>query len=105
MYHYSKAEQETTIVWDEEERIAKVYTASPVTMRKLDKLCAACPSEYRRTWVEQNGDKVTAARYEVGNCKLVRFCKPVMLTEEQKDAARERGKQNAERLASYRRRT
>ena len=31
----SKAERETTILWDEEERVVHVYSASPVVWRKL----------------------------------------------------------------------
>lgn len=99
---YSKAEQETSIVWDEEQKVARIYTASPATMRKLDKLCEACPDEYTRTWTETDKkDRVTAAKYEVA-AKLVKFAKPVVRTDEQIQAARERGKANAERLARYR---
>ena len=36
---YTRMEQETSIVWDEEEKVARIYTASPVSMRKLDRLC------------------------------------------------------------------
>ena len=44
---YSRMEQETSIVWDEEEQIAHIYAASPVTMRKLDKLVAEFPDVYK----------------------------------------------------------
>lgn len=100
--NYTKVEQETSIVWDEEQKVARIYTASPATMRKLDKLCETCPDEYIRTWTEtdKNG-RVTAAKYEVA-AKFIRFAKPVVRTEEQIQAARERGKANAERLARYR---
>ena len=99
---YSRAEQETSIVWDEEQKVALIYTASPATMRKLDKLCEVCPDEYTRTWTETDKKgRVTAAKYEVA-AKLVKFGKPVVRTEEQIQAARERGKANAERLARYR---
>ena len=36
---YMRSEQETSIVWDEEEKVARIWTASPVSMRKLDRLC------------------------------------------------------------------
>ena len=73
---YSRGEQETSIVWDEEEKVARIYTASPVSMRKLDRLCEAYPAEYKRTWTEADGEgRVTAARYETG-CKRVKFGKP-----------------------------
>lgn len=100
--NYSRSEQETSIVWDEEQKVARIYTASPISMRKLDKLCEVCPDEYRRTWIEiDKKDRVTAAKYEV-TAKLIKFAKPVVRTEEQIQAAKERGKANAERLARYR---
>ena len=96
MIHYTLAERETTIVWDDEERVAKVYTASPISMRKLDKLCAECPDTYKRTWVEQDGDKVTAARYEVASC-YIRFAKPAS------EARKANGRRVAEMMAERRR--
>ena len=88
--NYSRAEQETSIVWDEEEKIAHIYTASPRTMRKLDKLCADCPTEYKVVCLERDkAGKQTAAKYEV-RAKLIRFGKPVVRTEEQRQAASER---------------
>lgn len=73
---YSRSEMETSIVWDDEGKVARIYTASPVSMRKLDKLCETYPSEYKRTWTETDGEgRVTAAKYETG-CKRVKFGKP-----------------------------
>lgn len=73
---YSRIEQETSIVWDEEEKVARIYTASPVSMRRLDKLCEDYPAEYQRVWVETDAEgRITAARYQTG-CKMVRFKKP-----------------------------
>lgn len=87
--NYSRAEQETSIVWDEEEKVAHIYTASPVTMRKLDKLCEQY-AEYRRTAQEiDKPGRQTAAKYEVP-ARLIRFGKPREVTEEQREAARER---------------
>lgn len=73
---YSRVEQETSIVWDEEGKLARIYTASPVSMRKLDRLCEGFPEEYRRVWEEKDAEgRVTAAKYETG-CKRIRFAKP-----------------------------
>lgn len=73
---YTRMEQETSIVWDDEEKVARIYTASPVSMRKLDKLCKDYPEEYQRVWEEKDADgRVTAARYQTG-CKRVKFSKP-----------------------------
>ena len=73
---YSRMEQETSIVWDEEEKVARIYTASPVSMRKLDRLCEGFPEEYKKVWEEKDADgRVIAAKYQTG-CKRVRFVKP-----------------------------
>ena len=72
---YSRTEQETCIVWDDEQKTANVYTASPITMRKLEKLAAQYPDVYRRTWTEETGGNVTAARYEM-DARYIRFGRP-----------------------------
>ena len=88
--NYSRSEQETSIVWDEEGKVARIYTSSPVTMRKLDKLCAAHPGEYKRLWEEKTGERITAAKYTVPS-KRIRFGKPI--SEERREVARNNGKQ------------
>ena len=69
---YSKQEQETTITWDEQERIAHIYSSSPITIRKLDKLVVQFPDTYSCVWSEP-GD--TAKKYKV-QPKYIRFGKP-----------------------------
>lgn len=87
---YSRMEQETSIVWDEEEKVARIYTASPVSIRKLDRLCEAFPGEYCKVCEEKDGEgRITAAKYQTG-CKQVRFAKPRTMSDEQREAARER---------------
>ena len=87
---YSRLEQETVIRWDEEEKLARIYTASPISMRKLDKLCEEAPEEYERVWTEEDAEgRITAAKYEVFK-DFIRFGKPRIVTEEQREAARER---------------
>lgn len=94
---YMRCEQETSIVWDEEEKVARIYTASPVSMRKLDKLCADYPAEYRKVWEEKDeGGRVTAARYQTG-CKRVKFARPAS------EARREQGRRIAALAAEKRR--
>lgn len=93
---YSRMEQETSIVWDEEEKVARIYTASPVSMRKLDKLCEDYPAEYQRVWEETDADgRVTAARYQTG-CKRVKFARPAS------EARREQGRRIAAMAAERR---
>lgn len=73
---YSRSEQETTIVWDEEEKVAHIYTASPLTMRKLDRLCWEHSDTYQCVWTENDAEgRQTAAKYEVRS-RLIRFAKP-----------------------------
>ena len=73
---YTRAEQETTIIWNEDDKLAYIYTASPVTLRKLDKLCADYPTDYQRTWIEDDRDgRITAAKYVV-HSRFIRFGKP-----------------------------
>ena len=87
---YMRMEQETSIVWDEEEKVARIYTCSPVSMRKLDKLCADYPAEYMKVWEEKDADgRVVAARYQTG-CKRVKFSRPAS------EARREQGRRIAE---------
>lgn len=94
---YMRCEQETSIVWDEEEKVARIYTASPVSMRKLDKLCKDYPAEYLKVWEEKDeGGRVTAARYQTA-CKRVKFVKPAS------EARREQGRRIAALAAEKRR--
>ena len=87
---------ETNIVWDDEYKIAEIYTASPITMRKLDKLCQECPEAYERFWTENNSDgRITAAKYSV-HSKYIRFGKPAT------EAKRERGRMLAEQRNNLR---
>lgn len=94
---YMRCEQETSIVWDEEEKVARIYTCSPVSMRKLDRLCEDYPAEYQRVWVEKDeGGRVTAARYQTG-CRRVKFGRPAS------EARREQGRRIAQMAAEKRR--
>ena len=49
--------------------------SSPITMRKLEKLAVQFPDVYRRTWTEETGGNVTAARYEM-DARYIRFGRP-----------------------------
>ena len=73
---YTRAEQETSIVWDDEEKVTRIYASSTVSLRKLERLCEQFPEDYRKVWEERDADGVlTAAKYQTG-CKRVRFVKP-----------------------------
>ena len=82
-YNPTRAETETTIRWDTEEKIAHIYTADPISTRKLDKLCAERPDTYRLVRRDANG-----AWYEAP-AKMIKFGKPAS------EARREAGRRNA----------
>lgn len=69
---YTRDEQETSVVWDEFEQIAHIYAASPVSMRKLDKLVEEYPDVYKCVWTDKDG---SAKKYTVAK-KYIRFGKP-----------------------------
>lgn len=78
-YSRSRAEMETTIVWDAEEKTAHIYTCDPSSLLKLDRLTEAHPEAYRQTWAEPGGK---AKRYEAP-AALIRFARPRRLSEAQ----------------------
>lgn len=82
MYTLTRSEQETVIVWDAEFRTATIDTADPVTIRKLDKLVAEYPEEYRLVLEDT---LYGAKRYEVP-ARYIRFGKPA--SEAQREASR-----------------
>ena len=51
----TRAEQETVIRWDEEERVVWIWSASPVVLRRLAKLGLPAHSESRRRTGELHG--------------------------------------------------
>lgn len=91
---FSKQEMETIVNYNNGEKMAEVYSADPVVMRKLDDLCSRFPEDYecikRDEW---------SATYRFSK-KLVQFRTPVHLTEEQKELARQNlAKANAKKEA------
>lgn len=89
----TRAEMETIVRWDAETKQASVYTCDPIELRKLERLAAQFPDEYRlvREWTNPTAREYTAP------ARLIRFGKPA--TEAQKErgrramAARMAGKQ------------
>lgn len=91
---FSKFEMETIVNYNNGEKMAEVYSADPVVMRKLDDMCSRFPEDYecikRDEW---------SATYRFSK-KLVQFRTPVHLTEEQKELARQNlAKANAKKEA------
>ena len=72
MYKLSKAEMQTHITWDAEQKQATVYTCDPATMRKLDRLVREYPETYRCIW---EGENPSARKYTFP-ARYLRFGKP-----------------------------
>lgn len=88
MSNLSKYEQETHICFNAEEKTAEICTADPTIQRRLNKLAAEHPNEYKLKY--ENEDFVA---YTVSSKKLFYPHKPrigKVLTEEQRRAAAER---------------
>lgn len=84
----SRLEQETIINFNEEEKVASVYTFNRALQRKLVRLAEEYPDECRKAKTWQPGESV---EYIVPK-KWIKVNAPRILTEEQKQAAVERGK-------------
>ena len=91
-------EQELHIMMNRAEDTMEIYTSDPVYMRKLSKLKA-----YRKTREHRNGGEVVAMEFVADKKLFTLRGKPVEakpMTEEQKQAARERMLALHERLKS-----
>lgn len=87
-YHFKKAEQETHVRWDAEERIAHIYTANSKDIRRLDKLVEDYPNVYKCTWID---GQFAAKKYEVA-MEYIRFRKPT--SQAKREATRKNGQKN-----------
>ena len=95
-YTPTKSEQEVTLTFDAEDGNAKLYTANPAWIRKMDKLTAANPEEFQmvKEW-KVDGETVS---------KTYRFPKDLIsirsghrkLSEEQRAALAEHAKRGRE---------
>jgi len=81
---FSLYEQETVINYNREDKNATVYTRDPAVMRKLDQLVISFPEVYKCIG-ETDIDKT----YEMPK-SAVNYRKPRQLSEEQRQAARDR---------------
>lgn len=63
-YSLTGVEREVVITVNAAEDIADIYTADPVYIRKMDKLVAQNPDQFREIRQEKLDGKVVAKRYE-----------------------------------------
>lgn len=80
-------EQETVITFDKSSDLMNIYTADKGMMAKLDKLPA-----YERHNVYRSEGKIVAADYRADKRLITLRSKRKVMTEEQKNAAKERFK-------------
>jgi len=87
VFRVTKEEQETVITWDKSSCMMRVYTADPVLIRRLKGL-----QSYKLITEHRQGGEVIACDFEAEKKLLTLRSKPTArtMTEEQKEAARER---------------
>ena len=86
-----KHEMETAINWDEEDKTAKFYTCSRKWITKLDKLCKKYPDTYKVIReIKIEGRTVSKEYIFDSHLVSVRTPSTRIISEEQKQAARER---------------
>lgn len=86
----TRYEQETQIYFNEEEQDAEVYTASPVTYRRLMKLCQERPDDYQLTKVDRMDGEEVSWTFHLSSKKLVKFFKKREMSDEDREMARQR---------------
>ncbi len=84
----TRVERESILTFNEQDPSASVYTHSAALIRKLDTLAADRPEECRRVRVCLDGQ---AAEYELPK-GWIKVSPPRYVSEDQKEAARERMK-------------
>lgn len=80
------AEQETSILLEPLNDIARIYSSNPVHVRKLDKLCKENPTDWKCTGVSKIGGDVIGKTYECPKDFIVFRSKRRIMTEEQRAA-------------------
>ena len=79
--------QETAINWDNEDKEVIVSTSETNIKDKLDKLCNEFPEHYKLKSI--SGDY---KNYIIMSKKLIRFCKPVIISDEKRKELSEKMK-------------
>lgn len=90
-YRLSKEEQEVHLWWDAADKTVHAYTAYPLIMHKLDKMCADHPEEYQCIGADTVGGQIISKEYRFDS-KYIRFGKPA--SAKQREAARTVGAKN-----------
>lgn len=93
-YSLCAAEREVIITFDDASDQAKLYTANPVWLRKLDKLVAQNPEQFREIDNEKLEGRIIAKNYEFPKRFITIRSKDIQveLTEDQRIERRQRMK-------------
>ena len=93
-YHLKFAEQETSVTFDREQKVAHIYTSDRTQFTKLDKLCKTNPDSYKCVWVDNQvmADGLPLGKKYETPAKLIRFGKPASAAKV--EACRRTGKIN-----------
>lgn len=86
-YSLKGFERETVIRFDEEGEQAEVYTASPVWIRKMDRMVTENPAAFMEVRTDRIDGEVVAKSYQMPKGLLSIRAKKRVLSEEQKAAA------------------
>jgi len=95
----TRYEQETVIGYNNEEKTATLYTADPVVIRRMDRLCEKRPEYYRVIKEEMYKGELLSKTYEFPK-KLIKFYVPQVYTEEQLENLRRKGRELYEKYGS-----
>lgn len=85
LYKLTREERETIVNWSSADINATVYSADPVVIRKLDKLTARFPDDYKCT----RFDPIYGTKYYTLPARFIRFGKPA--SQARIEAARRNG--------------
>lgn len=88
----TKYEQETIVTFNAGEDDAEIYTANPYMIRKLDSYCEKYPEHYKNHNTETLNGEIISKTYIISK-KLILFRKPIIMTDEQREKAKQRGKE------------
>ena len=86
MADYSRYEMETSILYNQEEKTASVYTCNPTLIRRLDKFCEQFPDQFKLETKDEHSKTYIIPK------KYISIRGPKVITEEQKEKASERGR-------------
>ena len=81
---YTNEEKETIITYNNADKEAQVYTCNAALIRRMDKLCADHPASCRQVEIDE-----CSRTYFIPK-KLITIRQPRVLSEEQKQAIRDR---------------